>query len=183
MRADPSNASSTTMPPHLARYLQGATDDDRQFDFLIGDWTVQATRFGPDGQAVAHYAAIWHARWLNDGRMLMDDFQALAPDGRPISSFVTLRTYCAASRRWEMAGLAAMQAAAPMEWHGVWSDGEMLIQASGADPSGRTVHTRIRFSDITPQRFVWTSESRLDGGQPWARTAALVAQRAGCAPT
>lgn len=178
MPAVNSNASPATIPPHISRYLQGPTDVDRQFDFLIGDWDVQATKFDPDGATLARYRATWCAKYLNDGRMLMDNFQALAPDGRPISAFVTLRTYSMESRRWEMAGLGAMQTAAAVEWYGTWTDGEMHVIASGEDPSGRLVQTRIRFSDITPEHFLWTSECSVDGGTSWARTAALVANRA-----
>ena len=168
---------SPAMPPHVMRYLQGPADEDRQFDFLVGDWHVHATRFNADGTTLAQYLASWSARYLNAGRMLIDDFKALAPDGGPLSSFVTLRTYSVESRRWEMVGLAAMQPAGRMEWHGTWVNGEMQIFAAGLDPSGREVQTRIRFFDITPGRFLWTSESSVDGGVTWIRTASLVADR------
>lgn len=171
------DSASSSIPPHVVRYLQGPTEEDRQFAFLAGDWHVQATRFNADGTPLAQYRASWSARYLNEGRMLLDDFKALAPDGKPVSSFVTLRTYSAESRRWEMVGLAAMQPAARVEWHGTWTKGEMQIFAAGRDPSGREVQTRIRFFDITPARFLWTSESSLDGGRTWARTASLVAER------
>ena len=48
MPAVNSNASPTTIPPHISRYLLVPIDEDRQFDFLIGDLDVQATRLGPD---------------------------------------------------------------------------------------------------------------------------------------
>lgn len=171
------SCTSASIPPHITRYLRGPTAEDRQFAFLVGDWRVQAMRFKHDGAILAQYEATWSARYLNQGRMLMDDFKALAPDGQPTSSFVTLRTYSVESRRWEMAGLAAMQPAARMEWHGTWAHGEMQIFAVGADPSGREVQTKIRFYDITPERFLWTSESSSDAGATWNRTASLVAVR------
>ena len=170
------SASPTAVPPQIARYVNGPLSEDRQFDFLIGDWNVKATKFNPGGAALAHYEALWSARSLNEGRMIVDDFKALAPDGRPISSFVTLRTYCVEMRRWEMVGLTAMQSAGRMEWHGVWVDGEMRIDAVGLDPSGCEVRTRIRFSDISAERFIWASESSVSGG-PWQKTASLVATR------
>lgn len=178
-----SNPSSPSIPAHVVRYLNGPAGDDRQFAFLIGDWNVDATKFGADGAKPVQYKATWSARYLNEGRMVMDDFKALAPDGRPISSFVTLRTYCEHTRRWEMAGLAAQQTAASMEWHGAWTGSEMQIHAAGVDPSGQHVSSRIRFSDITPDRFLWESESSFDGGKTWARTASLVATRAMVRPS
>lgn len=173
-----SSTSSASIPPQVARYLNGPVSDGQQFAFLIGDWDVNATKFGADGAILFQYKATWSARYLNEGRMVMDDFKALAPDGRPISSFVTLRTYSEDTRRWEMAGLAAMQPAASLEWHGAWTGDEMRSDAEGVDPSGRPVKTKIRFSDITPERFLWESESSFDGGKTWMRTASLVATRA-----
>jgi hypothetical protein len=172
-----SDTSLLSIPPHVARYLNGPVSDDQQFAFLIGDWDVKATKFSAGGAVLLQYKAIWSAKYLNEGRMVLDDFKALAPDGRPISSFVTLRTYCEQTRRWEMAGLAAMQPAASLEWYGAWAGNEMHINAAGVDPSGQQVKTRIRFSDITPDRFHWESESSFDGGKTWVRTASLVATR------
>lgn len=159
------------------RYLRGPTEADRQFDFLVGDWHVHATRLSPEGVPQVQYEARWSAAYLNDGRMLMDDFKALAPDGRVMSSFVTLRTYSAETRRWEMTGMAAMQAAARLVWHGSWTHGEMQIFAAGLNPAGQEVQTKIRFFDITPDRFLWASESSMDGGRSWSPTASLVADR------
>ncbi len=165
------------VPPEVARYLQAPIPASRQFDFLIGDWDVDATRLKPDGSVLHRYRATWTATYLNDGRMVMDDFRALAPDGRPISSYVTLRTYSEASARWEMSGLAALQPAAAMEWHGVWTGTEMLVDARGVTPSGKSIRTKIRFSNITRNGFAWESESSDDGGKTWTQTASLVATR------
>jgi hypothetical protein len=72
-----SSASPPQVPPDVARYLKGATPETRQFDFLIGDWDVAATRFKEDGSILFQYAATWSAQSLNEGRMIIDDFKAL----------------------------------------------------------------------------------------------------------
>ena len=173
-----SNNQPPSMPPEVARYLYGPIPASRQFEFLIGDWDVDAARLSPDGSVLFRYRATWAAKYLNEGRMVVDDFKALAPDGRPISSYVTLRTYSEVSGRWEMSGLAALQPAGALEWHGVWTGTEMLIDATGVDPSGRSIRTKIRFSNITHHGFAWESESSADDGKTWTRTASLVATRA-----
>jgi hypothetical protein len=109
--------------------------------------------------------------------MIIDDFKALGPGGEPVSSFVTLRTYSEITQRWEMAGLAALQPAAALEWHGVWYDGEMLLDAAGKNPDGKTVKTKIRFYRIEKNSFAWESQTSLDG-KSWMKTASLVANRA-----
>ncbi len=169
------------VPPDIQRYLEGATAQSRQFEFLIGTWNVTATRFKPDGSVLVQYPAVWTAQYLNEGRMVLDDFRALAPNGQAISSYVTLRTYCETSQRWEMSGLAAGQPAVNAQWHGSWTQGEMLLDADGIDPNGQRVQTKIRFFNLTPDSFAWESQSRTDDVQTWKLGASLLATRA--APT
>jgi len=166
------------IPPDVARYLKGATAQSRQFDFLIGLWDVVATRFKEDGSVLFQYKAMWEAKHVNDGRMIIDDFRACGPSGEAISSFVTLRTYSETTQRWEMQGLAALQPAAPTEWHGVWQDGEMLLDASGRNADGKLIRTKIRFYEIERDRFSWSSKTSRDESVTWIPTASLVAVRA-----
>ena len=45
------------VPPEVARFLKGAPPENQQFDFLIGDWDVDATRFKDDGTVLFWYKA------------------------------------------------------------------------------------------------------------------------------
>lgn len=155
----------------------GAPPECRQFDFLVGEWDVAATRLKADGSVLAQYRASWSAKLLNEGHMVVDNFEALDPTGRVISSYVTLRTYSVATGRWEMVGLAALQPAANASWHGEWKDDEMRLYASGKDPAGAEVRTMMRFFGITKSAFMWESSSSGDGGQTWVKTASLLASR------
>ena len=169
---------SPQVPPEVARYLKGAPPESQQFDFLVGDWEVNATRFKEDGTPLFQYKASWNAVQLNGGRMIMDDFKALAPTGQPISSYVTLRTYSEVTHRWEMTGLQALQPSGSTEWHGASKDGEMLLNVIGRDPAGNIVKTKIRFFDISKNSFSWESSTSRDDGNTWNKTAALRASRA-----
>ena len=122
--------------------------------------------------------AVDRVAFSNDGRMIVDDFKAYAPTGEAVSSYVTLRTYSEASHRWEMAGLSALQPAASAEWYGELKDGEMLLYASGKDPAGNLVKTKIRFFDIAKNSFNWESKVSRDEGKTWVKTASLLASRA-----
>jgi hypothetical protein len=172
-----SDLSVPQIPPEAAGYLRGAPPDGRQFDFLIGTWDVSATRYKQDGSILIQYKASWNAQTLNEGRMIMDDFKALAPTGEPISSFVTLRTYSDATQRWELQGLAALQPATALEWHGTWRDGQMVLDATGVGSDGKSLKTRIRFFQIETDRFSWESHVSQDGGSTWFRNASLNAIR------
>jgi hypothetical protein len=173
-KVDPSMSS---LPPEIARYVQGAPPESKQFDFLLGKWKVSATVFNPDGTVLRQYAASWEAKSLNAGRMIMDDYRAQMPNGMDVSSFVTLRTWSPATGRWEIAGLSAHQPAIPMQWHGQWQDDEMRLDAKGQDQQGQIIETRIRFRAITATNFSWESHASRDGGQTWIKTASLFASR------
>lgn len=170
-------AQAHQVPPEVARYLQGPGDEAKQFDFLIGDWAVEATRFKEDGTPAFNYAASWSAKHLNEGRMVFDDFKALGPTGVPVSSFVTLRTYCEVTKRWEIVGLQALQPALPTEWHGQSEGGEMHLEAIATLPSGQRIQTKIRFFDVSSASFSWESSMSLDQGKTWRKTASLKAKR------
>lgn len=166
------------VPPEIATYLKGPAPECGQFDFLIGEWDVLGTRYREDGTELPQFRANWHARHLDGGRMVMDDFKTLAPDGREISYMVTLRTYCEATRRWELTGLAAHQPAWNAQWSGQWEEGEMRLEARGYTPAGTSIRNRIRFFDIEQNAFRWESEISLDDGKTWTRSVALTATRA-----
>lgn len=174
---DESKEQAPQVPPDVLRYLKGAAAESLQFDFLIGDWDVAGTRYNPDGSVLMQYKASWNAIYLNDRRMVMDDFKALVPTGQAVSSYVTLRTYSEATQRWEMAGLSAFQPAMSATWSGVWRDGEMQIEAIGNTPNGGMMINRIRFFQIGKDSFNWESRISLDNGKTWGLNASLVATR------
>jgi len=172
-----SKTQAPQVPLEVARYLKGPSPEGQQFDFLIGDWDVAATRYKEDGSPLFQYKAGWNAKYLNEGRMIVDDFKAYAPTGQAMSSYVTLRTYSEATHRWEMAGLSALQPAASAEWYGELKDGAMLLDASGKDPAGNLVKTKIRFFNIAKNSFSWESKVSRDEGKTWTKTASLLASR------
>jgi hypothetical protein len=173
----PPLAQDQQIPPEVARYLKGPSAQSLQYDFLIGHWIVEATAFKQDGSVSRKYSARWDAQYLNDGRMVLDDFRAKGPNGQDIASFVTLRTWCEATDRWEITGLSAFQPAINAQWYGRWASGEMQMEASGTNPMGQSVKTRIRFFEIQQMHFSWESQTSLDAGVTWHKTASLLATR------
>ena len=75
------NPQVQNVPTEVLRYLQGPAPEAKEFDFLIGHWNVEATRYKEDGTPALNYSALWNAVHLNEGRMIMDDFKALGPTG------------------------------------------------------------------------------------------------------
>ena len=103
-----SKSQAPQVPPEVARYLKGPSPESKQFEFLIGDWDVAATRYKEDVSPLFQYKASWNAKYLSGGRMIVDDFKAHAPTGQAVSSYVALRTYSETTQRWERAGLSAL---------------------------------------------------------------------------
>ncbi|MFL0803950.1 MAG: hypothetical protein K6L81_09530 [Agarilytica sp.] len=171
------NDNPDISPENLA-YISGTTPPESlQFDFLIGMWDVKGERTFPDGRKMK-YLATWEARYINDKRMIMDDFRNLSPDGKDISSYVTLRSYSPATKRWELAGLPAMSPAhITHEWYGLMEAGDMILTATGITPDGRAIISKFRFYDISKQQFSWESTLSFDDGKTWVRNSALIALR------
>jgi len=158
-----------------------ATDarPSRQFDFLLGEWRCEGARYKPDGSVLVAYEADWSAKAVDDGRMIIDEFKAVSPDGRRLFFVVTLRTYCETTGRWEMSALGAQQPAAMIsDFHGAWRDGEMRLEALSRLPNGAMAQARIRFFNIAVDRFVWANDYSLDGGLTWLKAGAFTAKRA-----
>jgi hypothetical protein len=166
------------IPPEVLNYMRGPTEECMQFDFLIGDWKVEGSRYAPNGETMQNYAGAWRAQYLHDKRMIMDDFTIHAPTGQEVSAFVTLRTYSPITKRWEMAGISAFQPAVNGKWYGNFADGEMHLTMEGLMPDGRSFRNRIRFHDIERDRFQWESLISHDEGKTWIKISSLVARRA-----
>jgi hypothetical protein len=168
---------SVKMPPEFARYLAGAPKEAGQFDFLIGSWSVQGTRYDPSGAVQLRYQARWRAEYLHDRRMVLDDFAFVSPSGEELSSFVTLRTYAHATSRWEIAGLFALQPGMNGQWNGRAVGAEMHLAAEIRMPNGSILHNRERFHDIEADEFRWESLNSHDDCATWTLVSALTATR------
>lgn len=174
---DATNASAVAIPPEMARYIRGAEVENLQFQFLIGDWRVEGSRFTAAGDIQTRYSGVWRAQYMHGKRIVLDDFAVQLPSGEEVSSFVTLRSYCPLTQRWEIAGLGAFQPAMNGEWFGRMEDDEMVLQATARLADGSVVRNRIRFHDIAPGRFRWESHNSFDDGGSWVRAASLIAVR------
>lgn len=169
----------TQIPPDVLAYINGADSQQHlQFDFLIGHWDVNAVRYNPDGSVQQSYKGHWEAKYLNNKRMVIDDFKALSPTGAEISSFVTLRTYSEMTSQWQIVGLGAHLPSTINEWKGVQKDKDMLLRATGTDSDGASFINKIRFYNLAEHEFLWESNLSFDDGESWIKTASLIATRA-----
>ena len=175
--SDATIAPAVAMPPEIAHYIRGAETENLQFQFLIGDWTVEGCRFTMSGDVLMRYSGTWRAQYMHGKRIVLDDFATQLPTGEEVSSFVTLRSYCSLTERWEMAGLGAFQPAMNGEWFGHLRGEEMVLQATARLTDGSVVRNRIRFHDIAPDQFRWESHNSFDDGESWVLAASMIVVR------
>ncbi|MFL0797729.1 MAG: DUF1579 family protein [Cellvibrionaceae bacterium] len=166
------------IPAEVLAYISGATlPEHQEFDFLIGEWKVKGNRLLPNGQSM-DYEGEWKADYINDKRMIMDEFKIHSPTGQPVSSYVTLRSYSPLSQRWELTGLAALMPAHTLsEWYGNMDGKEMVLTAKGVTPDGKDFINKIQFHEIGTDSFSWKSSLSFDKGENWIKNGQLVAER------
>jgi hypothetical protein len=136
------------------------------YGWLIGDWTMEAVIDRDDGTRFNGAGTIYFG-WVLEGRAIQDVW--ILPG---VFHGTTLRVYDP--------GLDA--------WHILWSDplrqfyarqigraADPDIVQDGTDGAGNPI--RWRFTDITPDSFLWIGERSSDGGATWQRQTEFRARR------
>jgi hypothetical protein len=133
-----------------------------EFDYLLGDWefTAESHEFGK-------YRGFWAALRLVEGRIL-DEFRVVGDKGETFYVTTTLRAYNAVLDRWELVGMdegSGLQDIGTGQRVGT----EMHIEQKFGYVSGKPTIRKIRYYDIQPDRFSWTSDLSRDGGKTWIK--------------
>ena len=162
-----------------------AAAQERQFDFLIGQWDVEV-RPKVSGIAAAIHGApklggTWKAWRAMDGLAIEDELRILDASGNPISFTHGMRIYSKADRRWKSGSLDAYRAHFN-ESSGEAVGGELVMSSRGVDPQGHAVMNRARYLDVGPGGFRMLQERSSDEGKTWEETLTIVAKRTGAAP-
>ena len=160
----------------------GAAAQEKQFDFLIGQWDVEV-RPKVSGIAAAIHGApklggTWKAWRAMDGLAIEDELRILDASGNPISFTHGMRIYSKADRRWKSGSLDAYRARFS-ESSGEAAGGELVMSGRGTDPQGQPVMTRARYLDIGANGFRMLQERSADEGKTWEETLTIVAKRTG----
>jgi len=162
-----------------------AAAQEKQFDFLIGQWDVDV-RPKVSGIAAAIHGApkltgTWKAWRAMDGLAIEDELRILDASGNPISFTHGMRIYSKADRRWKSGSLDAYRANFN-ESTGEAVGGELVMSSRGVDREGHAVMNRARYLDIGANGFRMLQERSPDDGKTWEETLTIVAKRTGAAP-
>jgi hypothetical protein len=134
------------------------------FDYLLGDWefTSVSKKWGK-GQGV------WSAVRIAEGAQILDEYRALSPDGKETYyASSTIRSYNAVLDQWEL--ISAEHGTGLHNFGTAQRVGdEMHIEQNFAVMSDKPTISRIRYYNIKPDSFSWTSDLSLDGGKTWEK--------------
>lgn len=151
--------------------------NERDFDFTLGEWDADVTRYDPDGSVALKAAGRWSARASFGGKVIEDHFVQQV-DGVDAAAAFTLRTFCEETGRWEMVYLWAGQpATGVLAFVGRRVDDEMHLNLQALGPDGQVVLSRIRFFDITSESFSWENRTSVDNGATWFTATLLELRR------
>lgn len=147
-----------------------ATPGSRQFDFLVGQWTVSGQAKASGLVALIHgaprLAGSWKASRLADGQGIDDTLTLTDASGNPVSTVHFTRTFSRDDNCWKITSRTTHNGSAPPAT-GRWTGDEMLVMGSGVSPDGKRYRSRTHYAAITPVSFRMVQDRSYDDGHTW----------------
>lgn len=157
---------------HHAAYAQRPPLNPRppeasQFDFLVGEWTVDVT--SKASSTPPRYQGEWYAWKALNGLGIVDEYIIHDDSNRVVYSGTTLRAFDTKSSTWTMRYIDQVGGVT-----GRWSEivgskvgAEMQVEQRGPLPNGQISILKIRYFNIQPNHFSWAADLSTDGGTTW----------------
>jgi hypothetical protein len=149
--------------------IQAPPPEASQFDFLVGEWTVDVTSKSP--ATPPQYKAVWRAWKTLNGLGVVDEYAVSEDSGRVVYGGTTLRVFDTKAATWTMRYVDQVGGHTGRWWElvGVKEGPEMHVEQRGQAPDGRTTILKIRYYNIQPDHFSWAADQSSDGGATWVR--------------
>ena len=148
------------------RYEGEGVNPERQFDFLEGDWDALCrvpSNGGKDGWEEA--AGRMTASRTLDGLVSIEHFEGIYHGGA--LKGLGLRAYNHETREWEHTWTDTLAPPPFHVWKGAFRDGKIDLVADWTESDGRSVRSRLTWSEIEADRAHWESSRSYDGGRTW----------------
>src|SRR5256885_5545438 len=140
-----------------------------QFDFLLGEWTVDVTSKAPG--TPPQYRGVWRAAKTLNGLGIVDEYGVVDDAGRIVYAGTTLRVFDTKAGSWTMRYVDELggETGRWSELAGVKDGAEMHVEQRGQSRDGGTTVLKIRYYNIQPDHFSWVADHSSDGGATWVR--------------
>jgi hypothetical protein len=157
-------------PAVPAAALAVSPAEAHQFDFMLGQWTIEVHPKVSSLVAMIHgtpkLIGTWQAKRSANGVGIEDESRIVDGSGNPISLVRSQRTWVAADKRWKISGLDILRkrnTSAIAHWTG----SEMQVTGSYVDDEGTPTQSRTRYCQITANRFRMVQDRSTDNGKTW----------------
>lgn len=157
----------------------------RQYDFLVGQWTLEArvptTSLATKIHGMPKLVGTWKVWRAFDGYGVEDELRITDASGNPLNLTHSLRYYDRNARQWAITALDAYRGKF-VTLSSTWTDGRMVTTSSGVDQEGKPFRQRSQFFDITPTGFTYRQDRSYDDGKKWTEgTLTITAKRVAAA--
>jgi hypothetical protein len=138
-------------------------DEEREFDFLEGQWDV-VCRVPVAGGWEEAPGTLTASRAL-DGLVSIELFEGIYHGGA--LKGLGLRAFNRETREWEHTWTDTLAPGHFHVWKGAFSGAKIDLFATWTDETGAAVRSRLTWSGITPDSAHWESARSSDGGKTW----------------
>lgn len=150
--------------------MRTAPREASQFDFLVGQWELEArpraTGLAQRLHGAPRLVGTWKGWRALDGFGIEDELRLSDASGNPVAYTHAVRFYSPAERRWMISILDVFRGVFTV-MTGEQRGSEMLVSGRGTDADGRAYLSRTRYHDIGPTAFKARIDRSYDGGRSW----------------
>lgn len=162
-----------------------APAEARQYDFLVGQWSLEvkvpATTLAAKLHGTPKLVGTWKGWRAFDGYGVEDELRITDAAGNPVNLTHSLRYFDRNARQWSITALDAYRGKV-VTLASTWSDGAMTVTSRGVDQEGKAFLQRARFFDITASSFSYRQDRSFDEGKKWTEgTLRIEAKKSGAA--
>ncbi len=154
-----------------------------QFDFMLGQWTMEVHPKVSGLIAMIHgtpkLLGSWQAKRSAAGPGIEDESRIVDGSGNPVSIMRSRRTWLVADNRWKITSLDVLRKSRSSAI-ARWTGSEMHVIAVNVDEDGTPTRIRTRYCQITANSFRLVQDRSSDNGQTWDEgTLTVDARRSG----
>lgn len=147
----------------LALPASAQSKPEHDFDYLLGEWEFTASNI-----EFSNFRGLWSAVRLPDGQ-IMDEFRVAGDSGETYYASITIRNYSKAQNRWEL--ITAEPNGGLRDFGTAQRVGdEIRIEQRLGTGSGQPSIWRIRYYNITKDKFSWIADRSNDEGKNWIQS-------------